>query len=59
MEKNTINNIVKFGLMAVVIAGASRKTIIEKFNKSDKVKEIKKDRKLRKQGITTVKYQEC
>ncbi len=59
MEKKTINNIVKYGLMAAVIVGASSKTIYNKINNSEKVKEIKNDRKLRKQGIITVKYQEC
>lgn len=59
MEKKTINNIVKYGLMAAVIVGASSKTIYNKINNSEKVKEIKNDRKLRKQGINTVKYQEC
>lgn len=59
MEKKTINNIVKYGLMAAVIVGSSSKAIYNKINNSEKVKEIKNDRKLRKQGINTVKYQEC
>ncbi len=59
MDKKTINNVVKYGLMAAVVVGASGKTIYNKISNSEKVKEIKNDRKLRKQGITTVKYQEC
>lgn len=59
MDKKTINNVVKYGLMAAVVVGTSSKTIYNKISNSEKVKEIKNDRKLRKQGITTVKYQEC
>lgn len=57
MDKKVINNIVKYGLMAVVVVTSS-KAILNKLNKPEEFKEIKKYRKLRKQGITTVKYQE-